>query len=102
MGNMIGPVSVQKGEPGDAKRRPKLKGKSTRGEKSVTQPRQQHGELFNTMAPKPLSDRAMEKESARSSMRRATANWVDGHISAKEHKAIHERAAHVLAGKHRR
>jgi hypothetical protein len=76
--------------------------KVTKGEGSMNQPHQQHGELATAMSPKPLSDRQMEKESAKSSMRRATANWVDGHISAKEHSAIHSRARHVLAGKHRR
>jgi hypothetical protein len=86
--------------------KPKAKGargqKVTKGEKSVVQPAQQHGELATGMAPKPLSDRHLEKESAKSSMRRATSNWVDGHISSKEHAAIHARAKHVLAGKHRR
>jgi hypothetical protein len=71
----------------------------TRGEKSMVQPAQQHGELATGDAPKPLTDRQMMRMHAKSSMRRATADWVDGRIDSKEHKAVHARAKHVLSGK---
>jgi hypothetical protein len=74
--------------------------KITKGEKSMVQPHQQHGELATGDAPKPLTDRQMTKEHAKHAMRRATADWVEGRISSKEHKATHERARHVISGKH--
>jgi hypothetical protein len=36
---------------------------------------------------------------AKGSMRRATMDWVDGRIDSKQHKAVHERARHVMSGK---
>lgn len=74
----------------------------THGEKSVSQPRQQHGELASVMEPKPLNERQMLKEHARHQMRRATEDWVSGHITTHEHNAVHARGKHILAGKHPR
>ena len=73
--------------------------RSTKGERSVTQPAQQHGELATAMEPKPLSDRMKMREHAKYQMRRATEDWVSGHVTTAEHNAVHARAKHVLAGK---
>jgi hypothetical protein len=73
--------------------------KTTKGEGSVTEPQQQHGELASYEAPKPIPDKKLIKESAKHTMRRATEDWVEGRISTKEHKAMHERAKHVLSNK---
>jgi hypothetical protein len=98
LGAIFGISKTPKGQ--DKKRSVKPKGnKSTKGEKSVTEPMQQHGELASYKAPPPPSDRKLMKESAKHTMRRATEDWVDGHITTKEHKAMHERAKHVLSGK---
>jgi hypothetical protein len=77
----------------------KLRAKRSMGEKSVTEPNQQHGELASAMEPKPLSDRAQIKEHARSEKTNATKDWVAGRISTKQHSAVHKRANHVLASK---
>lgn len=73
--------------------------KTTKGERSVTEPAQQHGELASYMAPKPLSDGKIMKENAKHTLRRATDDWVEGRMSTKEHKAVHERTKHILSGK---
>jgi hypothetical protein len=73
--------------------------KTTKGESSVTEPAQQHGELASFQAPKPLSDKKLMKESAKHTARRATEDWVEGRISTKEHSAVHERTKHVMSGK---
>jgi hypothetical protein len=84
----------------DKKHNAKPKGnRTTKGEKSVTQPYQQHGELASAADPKPLSDRMLLKEHARHAMRHATEDWVSGRMSTSEHNAIHRRATHVLSGK---
>jgi hypothetical protein len=79
---------------------PKAQGKKragkSRGEKSVTQPGQQHGELLNFRAP---TEHQIIKERARSAMRNATQDWVEGRIGSKEHEAIHTRAKHVMSGR---
>jgi hypothetical protein len=77
----------------------KKRAKKSKGEKSVTEPAQQHGELASYMAPKPLSDHQQVKMNAKHTLKRATDDWVEGRISTKEHKAVHERAKHVLSGK---
>jgi hypothetical protein len=74
----------------------------TRGEKSVVEPHQQHGELATAAAPMPLTDRQRLKERAKSEMHRATESWISGHMTTSEHNAVHARAKHVLAGKHPR
>jgi hypothetical protein len=48
----------------------------------------------------PVSEKKMIKENAKHTLRRATDDWVEGRISTKEHKAVHERTKHVLSGKH--
>ncbi len=45
------------------------------------------------------TDKHMMKENAKHTMRRATEDWVDGRITTKEHKAMHDRAKHVISGK---
>jgi hypothetical protein len=77
----------------------KKRAKKSKGEKSVTEPAQQHGELASYKAPPPPSDKKLMKESAKHTVRRATDDWVEGRITTKEHKAVHERAKHVLSGK---
>jgi hypothetical protein len=47
----------------------------------------------------PVSDKKLLKESAKHTVRRATEDWVSGHISTKECAAAHARAKHVMAGK---
>jgi hypothetical protein len=74
--------------------------KTTKGEGSVTEPMQQHGELASYKAPPPPSDRKLVRESAKHTIRRATEDWVEGRITTREHKAAHDRAKHVLSGKH--
>jgi hypothetical protein len=104
LGAILGISKSPKGE--DKKRavKPKTKKgrgdhKVTGGEKSVTSPAQQHGELASSQVPKPLSEHKLTKENAKHTLRRATDDWVEGRISTKEHKAVHERAKHVMSGK---
>jgi len=78
----------------------KKRAKRSKGEKSVTEPAQQHGELASYQAPKPLPEKKIIKENAKHTLRRATEDWVDGRITTKEHKAVHDRAKHVLSGRH--
>jgi hypothetical protein len=92
LGAILGISKTPKGQ--DKKR-----AKKSKGEKSVTEPAQQHGELLNSQAPKPPSDKKLLKESAKHTVRRATEDWVSGHISTKECSAAHERAKHVMSGK---
>lgn len=84
-----------------AKGNPKpRKNKTTMGEKSVASNQaQQHGELAYSLDSKPATDRTLAKDHAKSSMRRATEDWVEGRLTTKEHVARHERAKHVLKGK---
>ena len=77
----------------------KKRAKKSRGEKSVTEPEQQHGELASNKAPPPPTDKKLMRESAKHTVRRATEDWVSGHITTKECNAAHERAKHVLSGK---
>jgi hypothetical protein len=101
MGPLIGALFDSVTPPERAKtsnRKPKTSA-TTLGEKSMAEPNQQHGELAAARDPKPMSDRALEKDHARSEKRRATADWVSGHISTKQHTAVHKRANHVLTGK---
>jgi hypothetical protein len=75
------------------------KNKTTRGEKSVTEPMQQHGELASADEPKKITDRQLEKEHARHAKRRATEDWVSGHLTTRQHTNVHKRANHVLTAK---
>ena len=68
----------------------------TRGEKSVTSHGQQHGELSSASVP---TEHQMMKEHAKGALRHATDSWVSGHMTTKEHAAVHARAKHVLSGK---
>ena len=93
LGAILGVSKTPKGQ--DKKRR-----KKSKGEKSVTEPEQQHGELANNMAPvKPISDHKLIKENAKREMRCAVDSWVSGHTTTKECAAVHARAKHVLSGK---
>jgi len=105
LGAILGISRTPKGQ--DKKRAPKPKTKKngnghkvTKGESSVTESAQQHGELASYKAPEPLSDKKLMKESAKHTIRHTTDSWVSGHITTKEHKAVVDRAKHVLAGKH--
>lgn len=71
----------------------------TKGEGSVTNHGQQHGELPSY---KPPTERQMTRDSAKRSMRHATDSWVEGRMTTAEHSAIHSRARHVLEGRHPR
>jgi hypothetical protein len=92
LGAILGISKTPKGQ--DKKR-----AKKSRGEKSVTEPEQQHGELASNKIPPPPSDKKLMRESAKHTIRRATDDWVSGHITTKECCAAHERAKHVLSGK---
>jgi hypothetical protein len=91
IGSMLGAVVTSPPKSQGAKRAGKSK-----GEKSVTQHGQQHGELLNFKAP---TERQIEKDNARSAMRNATREWVEGKIGPKEHAAVHERAKHIMRGR---
>lgn len=102
---MLGAVFAHASPPDASgkKRNVKPRGsKTTKGEKSVVQPRQQHGELATSAEPMPLTERQQMKEHAKHQMRRATEDWVSGHTTTAEHNAVHARAKHILAGKHPR
>jgi hypothetical protein len=95
--HMLGAIfGVSKTPKGQDKKR----AKKSKGEKSVTEPMQQHGELASYQAPKPMPEKKIMKENAKHTLRRATDDWVEGRITTKEHKAVHERTKHVLSGKH--
>lgn len=74
--------------------------KVTKGEKSVTEPFQQHGELASYKEPAPIDHVKSMKENAKGAMRRAVDDWVEGRITTKEHNAVHERGKHVLSERH--
>jgi hypothetical protein len=71
----------------------------TKGEGSVTQPAQQHGELASMGEPKPISHAKILKEHARNEKRRATEDWISGRMDTKTHSHVHARANHVLASR---
>jgi hypothetical protein len=72
----------------------------TRGEGSVTEPLQQHGELASNKEPVQVpTDNKLIRENAKSSMRHVTDSWISGHVTTKELQAVHARAKHVLSGK---
>jgi hypothetical protein len=92
LGAILGVSKTPKGQ--DKKR-----AKKSRGEKSVTEPEQQHGELESAKAPPPPSDKKLTRESAKHTLRHMTDSWVSGHVTTKELTAVHARAKHVLSGK---
>lgn len=96
LGAILGISKTPKGQ--DKKR-----AKKSKGEKSVTEPIQQHGELASNKAPVAvIGEKKMMKENAKMAVRHATDSWVSGHVTTKELKAVHDRAKHVLSGKHPR
>jgi hypothetical protein len=104
MGPLIGALFNSVTPKGQDKKRavkPK-KGVTTKGERSVTQPAQQHGELASMAEPKPISDTKLLKEHARHAKRRATEEWISGRMDTKTHSHVHARANHVLASRHPR
>ena len=93
LGAILGISKTPKGQ--DKKR-----AKKSRGEKSVTEPMQQHGELASNKIPVAvIGEKKMMKENSKQTLRHATDSWVSGHITTKELKATHDRAKHVLSGK---
>ncbi len=101
LGAILGISKTPKGQ--DKKRavKPKTKKgrgdhKVTGGEHSVTEQGQQHGELASYKAP---TEHQLMRANAKSNLRQATDSWVSGHITTKEHAAVHARAKHVLSGK---
>lgn len=107
LGAILGKAPAPKG---DNKTRPKPKTtkghmaggrhKVTKGEHSMANSVQQHGELASYDHPKPLSDTQQIKVNTRHAMKRATDDWVEGRMSTQDHTAVHARGKHVLAGKH--
>jgi hypothetical protein len=51
------------------------------------------------MSAEPVSEKKIMKDNAKHSVRRATEDWVSGHMTTKECAAVHARAKHVLSGK---
>jgi hypothetical protein len=101
LGAILGISKTPKGQ--DKKRAVKPKTKKngaghmvTHGEGSVTSQGQQHGELSSASVP---TEKHLMRENAKSSLRHATDSWVTGHITTKEHAAVHARAKHILSGK---
>jgi len=61
---------------------------------------QQHGELASAAveSPKMPSAHQMTRQHAKHEKHRATESWISGHMSTKEHSAVHARADHILRG----
>lgn len=74
----------------------KKRAKKSMGEKSVTEPMQQHGELANDKEPTPVERTRMH---ARNAKVNATQDWVDGRITSRQHANVHKRANHVLTNR---
>ncbi len=72
------------------------RGKVTKGEMSVTEPAQQHGELGAYKEPTPIE---RVRDHARNEKVSATRDWVEGRITSRQHAAVHKRANHVLMNK---
>lgn len=97
MGPLIGALFTSVTPKGQDKKR----AKKSKGEASVTEPMQQHGELASAAVPtRPPTDKQQIKHEAKYQMKRATEDWVAGRMTTDEHKAVHARAQHVLHGKH--
>lgn len=92
MGPLIGALFTSVTPKGEDKKR----AKPSKGEKSVTEPHQQHGELPSYKEPTPVQRTKMHARDAKVS---ATRDWIDGRSTTKEHNAIHARANHVLTSK---
>lgn len=85
-----GEVFASKAPKGDKKLRPK----KSKGESSMANHVQQHGELSSEKTP-----REMTRLHAKNAMQSATSSWVSGHMTSAEHGAVTARAKHVLSGK---
>lgn len=97
MGPLIGALFTSVTPKGQDRKR----AKPSKGEKSVTEPYQQHGELASSSAPpKPPTDRQRVREEAKYQKRNATESWIAGRMTTAEHQAVHARADHVLSGRH--
>jgi len=100
--NEIGPLIgalfnsvTPKGQDKKRARKPKPN-KTTLGEKAVTEPAQQHGEVASAKAP---TETHRLKEEARYQKRRATEDWIAGRVTTQHHNQVHARANHVLSNK---
>lgn len=98
LGKLIGPLFesvTPKGQDKKRARKPKTNA-TTKGEKSVTEPAQQHGELASYQEPTPA---ARIKNHARDAKVRATQDWVEGRMKTEDHANVHKRANHVLTNR---
>jgi hypothetical protein len=98
LGSLIGPLFASvtpKGQDKKRARKPKTNA-TTLGEKSVTEPHQQHGELAAYKEPTPIE---RTRSHARDAKVRATQDWVEGRIDSKQHTNVHKRANHVLTNR---
>jgi hypothetical protein len=96
--SLIGPLFTSvtpKGQDKKRARKPKTN-KTTKGEASVTEPMQQHGELGANAEPTPM---ARIKNNARDAKVAATQDWIAGRVSTKQHEHVHARANHVLTNR---
>jgi hypothetical protein len=98
LGALIGPLFDAAESPKQDKKRAAKprKNKTTKGEGSVTEPMQQHGELASAAEPKMPTVTEQTHDHARGAKVRATQDWVEGRITSKQHKNVHDRANHVL------
>lgn len=95
LGALIGPLfdSVTPKKQDKKRARKPKPNATTKGEGSVTEPAQQHGELASSAEPTPM-ERTMSH--ARDAKVRATQDWVEGRITSAQHSHVHRRANHVL------
>jgi hypothetical protein len=108
LGALIGPLFDAGESPAQDKKRAakpkakvnKKKGtaeyKTTKGEGSVTEPMQQHGELASAKEPVMPTATEQTHDHARRAKVYATQDWVEGRMTSKDHKTVHDRANHVL------
>ena len=108
LGALIGPLFDAGESPKQDKKRAvkPRKNKTTKGEGSVTEPKQQHGELASAAmpgnpnpGPQPYVEPTPVERTqshARDAKVRATQDWVEGRMTTKQHENIHSRANHVL------
>lgn len=95
---LIGPLFASvtpKAQDKKRARKPKTNA-TTKGEDSVTEPAQQHGELAAYKEPTPIE---RTRSHARDAKVRATQDWVEGRITSKQHTNVHKRANHVLTNR---
>jgi hypothetical protein len=92
--HMLGAIFGTKRSP----KEPAAKSKKQPKIKAITVLHDTGSPLANAQDAAP-SDKDMMKSSAKHSMRRATEDWVSGHMTTKECAAVHTRAKHMLSGK---